>query len=105
MEEYISREEHEEFRRRIEDDRERTNTRLKILEGNMQQLSNLTASVRELALNVGHLAEQQGEMVSRVDALEKEPAKNWSALKTSIIGALAAAFGSGLVAAIANFIQ
>lgn len=104
MEECISREEHEEFRRGNDAEHKRLSKRLEIVEENVQQLSDLTASVRELTVNVGHLAEQQGEMVSRVDALEKEPAKNWSALKTGIIGALAAAIGSGLVAAVVNFI-
>ena len=76
-----------------------------ITPGNVQQLADLTASVRELTVSVGNLAEKQGDMVSRVDALEKEPGKNWSALKSGILGAIAAAIGSGLVAAVIYFIK
>lgn len=105
MDEYIRREEHDEFARRMEEEHKRTNKRLELLEENVQQLVDLTASVRELTVSVGNLAEKQGDMVTRVDALEKEPAKNWSALKTGILGAVAAAIGSGLVAAVASFIS
>ena len=104
MDEYIRREEHDEFSRRMEEEHRRTNKRLELLEENVQQLTDLTASVRELTVSVGNLAEKQGDMISRVDALEKEPAKNWSTLKTGILSAIAAAIGSGLVAAVAYFI-
>lgn len=104
MEDYIRREEHEEFARRMEEEHRRTNKRLELLEENVQQLTDLTASVRELTVSVGNLAEKQGDMITRVDALEKEPAKNWNLLKSGIIGAAAAAIGSGLVAAVTYFI-
>lgn len=105
MEEYVTRLEYNEHSRRMEDEHRRVNKRLELLEENVQQLADLTASVRELTVNVGNLAEKQGDMVSRVDALEKEPGKNWSALKSGILGAIAAAIGSGLVAAVIYFIK
>ena len=104
MEEYVTRLEYDEHNRRTDDEHRRTNKRLELLEENVQQLTELTASVRELTVSVGNLAEKQGDMISRVDALEKEPAKNWSTLKTGILSAIAAAIGSGLVAAVAYFI-
>ena len=105
IEDYIRREEHEEFSRRMEEEHKRTNKRLELLEENVQQLADLTASVRELTVSVGNLAAKQGDMVTRVDALEKEPAKNWSTLKTGILSAIAAAIGSGLVAAVVSFVR
>ena len=104
MEEYVTRLEYDEHNRRTDDEHRRSNKRLELLEENEQQLTDLTASVRELTVSVGNLAEKQGDMISRVDALEKEPAKNWSTLKTGILSAIAAAIGSGLVAAVAYFI-
>lgn len=105
MDDFITRPEHEEFSRRMEEEHKRTNKRLELLEENVQQLADLTASVRELTVSVGNLAEKQGDMVTRVDALEKAPAKNWGTLKTGILGAVAAAIGSGLVAAVVAFIR
>lgn len=105
MEEYVTRLEYNEHSRRMEDEHRRVNKRLELLEENVRQLTDLTVAVRELTVNVGNLAEKQGDMVSRVDALEKEPGKNWSALKSGILGAIAAAIGSGLVAAVIYFIK
>lgn len=105
MDDFITRPEHDEFARRMEEEHRRTNKRLELLEENVRQLTDLTVAVRELTVNVGNLAEKQGDMVSRVDALEKEPGKNWSALKSGILGAIAAAIGSGLVAAVIYFIK
>ena len=104
MDEYIRREEHDEFSRRMEEEHRRTNKRLELLEENVQQLTDLTASVRELTVSVGNLAEKQDDMISRVDALEKEPAKNWSTLKTGLLSGLAGAAATGIIAAIAYFI-
>lgn len=105
MEEYVTRLEYDEHNRRMEDEHRRINKRLELLEENVQQLADLTASVRELTVSVGNLAAKQEDMVTRVDAIEKEPAKNWGALKTGILGAVAAAIGSGLVAAVVSFIR
>ena len=105
MEEYVTRLEYNEHSRRMEDEHRRVNKRLELLEENVQQLADLTASVRELTVSVGNLAAKQEDMVTRVDAIEKEPAKNWGALKTGILGAVAAAIGSGLVAAVVSFIS
>jgi hypothetical protein len=105
MEEYVTRLEYDEHNRRTDDEHRRTNKRLELLEENVQQLADLTASVRELTVSVGNLAAKQEDMVTRVDAIEKEPAKNWSTLKTGILSAIAAAIGSGLVAAVVSFIR
>ena len=105
MEEYVTRLEYDEHNRRTDDEHRRINKRLELLEENVQQLADLTASVRELTVSVGNLAAKQEDMVTRVDAIEKEPAKNWSAVKSGILGAVAAAIGSGLVAAVVSFIS
>ena len=84
MEEYVTRLEYDEHNRRTDDEHRRTN---------------------ELTVSVGNLAAKQEDMVTRVDAIEKEPAKNWSTLKTGILSAIAAAIGSGLVAAVVSFIR
>ena len=105
MDGYVTRLEYDEHNRRMDDEHRRVNKRLELLEENVQQLADLTASVRELTVSVGNLAEKQGDMVTRVDALEKAPAKNWGTLKTGILGAVAAAIGSGLVAAVVSFIS
>ena len=52
METSISRAEHEEFRRRIEEENSRQNRRLEIVEDTMRQIGALTTSVEKLAVNM-----------------------------------------------------
>ena len=55
----ISRPEHEEFVRRMEDEHKRTNHRLSELEESVRQIGELTASVEKLAQSVQQMAKSQ----------------------------------------------
>ncbi len=103
MEEYVTRMEYDEHSRRMEDEHKRINRRMEIVEENIRQIGELTASVREMAVSMKNMAKEQGKMVERIDCLEEEPRKNWSALKTGLLSALAGAAGTGIIAAIAYF--
>jgi len=115
----ITRAEHEEFRRWIEAEDKRQNRRLDLLEENinqiqkesLRQIGELTAALRELAMNMSSMVqeqEQQGERIEkqgeRLEKIESVPAKNWDTLKAGIIGAIATAAGGGIVAAIINYL-
>ena len=100
----ITRAEHEEFRRRIEDEEHRQNRRLEELEETVRQIQALTISVERLAISVQNMTSEQKRQGERLGRLEAEPAKNWSTLKSAALGALATIVVGGLVAAIINFI-
>lgn len=110
-EEYISRAEHEEFcmrmaaeNKRLEDENDRQNHRIENLENSTKQIQSVINSVEKLAMSVDNMAKELGKQGDRLEALEEVPGKNWDALKTGILGAVAAAIGGGMVAAIINFI-
>ena len=48
----ISREEHEEFRKRMEDENHRQNRRIELLEGSVQQIGKLASSVEKMATSL-----------------------------------------------------
>ena len=100
----ITRAEHEEFRRRIEDEEHRQNRRLEELEETVRQIQALTISVERLAISVQNMTTEQQRQGVRLDQLEAEPAKNWSTLKSAALGALATIVVGGLVAAIISYI-
>lgn len=104
MDEYISRPEHEEFVRRIEDEEKRQNKRLEVLEENVRQIAALTVSVEKMAVSMEAMTKELGVQGKRIEKMEAEPGKNWSTLKMGVIGAIAAAVGGGLFAAIINFL-
>lgn len=61
----ISRAEHEEFRRRMEDEHKRMNHRLGDLEETVRQIGELTASVQSLAQSVEQMAQSQAGRIGK----------------------------------------
>ena len=92
MENGISREEHEEFRRRMEDEHKRINHRVAELEETVRQIGELTQSVQKLALSVESMAKTQTKQGVRLEELEDRDGAMWrkvsSYVLTTIIGAI-----------------
>ena len=90
MENGISREEHEEFCRRMEDEHKRINHRVADLEDTVRQIGALTASVEKLALSVESMAKTQTKQGERLEELESRDGKMWRKVSgdviTSVIG-------------------
>ena len=73
----ISRAEHEEFRRRMEDEHKRMNHRLGDLEETVRQIGELTASVQSLAQSVEQMAQSQSRQETRLEELESRDGEMW----------------------------
>lgn len=92
MENGISREEHEEFMRRMEDEHKRINHRVGDLEETVRQIGALTASVEKLALSVENMAKTQSKQGERLEELESRDGAMWRKVSgyvvTLLIGAV-----------------
>lgn len=73
----ISRAEHEEFRRRMEDEHKRMSHRLGDLEETVRQIGELTASVQSLAQSVEQMAQSQTRQETRLEELESRDGEMW----------------------------
>lgn len=73
----ITRAEHEEFRRRMEDEHKRMNHRLGDLEETVRQIGELTASVQSLAQSVEQMAQSQTRQETRLEELENRDGEMW----------------------------
>lgn len=85
----ISRAEHEAFadlmkaeNKRIEEENNRQNKRLEMLENNMQQiitqqLTTLTATIERLNLSVSNILKEQSEISERLKKLENRDGEKW----------------------------
>lgn len=104
MENYITREEHKEFVKRLEAEDHRQNRRIEVLEENVRQIGALTVSVEKMASSMENMAQELGHQGERLAELEKVPGKNWDTLKSGLLGALATAAAGGIIAAVINFI-
>lgn len=90
MEDVISRKEHEEFVRRMEDEHKRVNHRLGDLEDTVRQIGELTASVEKLAISVESMAKSQNRQETRLEELESRDGEMWRKVTgyvtTAVIG-------------------
>lgn len=81
---YISREEHNEFRRsmdaenkRLEDENNRQNHRLEVLEETVKQVASISTSVEKLALNMENMLKEQVSQGKRLETLESRDGDMW----------------------------
>lgn len=90
MENPITRAEHEEFRRRLEEENKRQDTRIGILEDSVRQIGALATSVEKLAVSMQSMLKEQEKQGKRLEALEGRDGEKWrkvmSYIATAIVG-------------------
>ena len=70
---FITRQEHEEFARRQDEENKRQNHRITTLEEMVKQVNSLTISVERMAINMENMLEVLKKQGERIGALEEEP--------------------------------
>ena len=83
----ITRAEHEEFSRRIEDWERRQDKRLELLGENVREIGALTTSVEKLAQSVESMVKEQEKQGRRLDELEGRDGEMWRKVVGYIITA------------------
>lgn len=86
----ITRAEHEEFARRINEENKRQNRRIELLEETIKRIDLLTTSVEKLATNMENMLCEQQEQGHRLEVLESRDGESWRKVTgyviTSVIG-------------------
>ena len=77
MDEVITRAEHEEFCRRIDEENRRQNRRIELLEEGEQRIATLTASVERLATSMESMLKEQERRGKRLETLESRDGEMW----------------------------
>lgn len=88
MDSPITRAEHEEFRRRMEEEHNRQNKRIELLEEQTEQFTDIAISVKELALSVKQMAETQKSQGEKLEKLEERDGEMWRKVVGYIITAI-----------------
>ena len=88
MENGISREEHQEFCKRLEAEDQRQNCRIEMLEGTVQQIGKLTASVEKMAASLQSMVREQEQQGKRLTALESRDGEMWRKVVTYAVTAV-----------------
>lgn len=82
---YVTKEVHDEFAKRIDEENERQNKRLSLLEAGQSQINELVATVKVLAVNMENMAKEQAKQGDRLTEIEGKPAKRWETLIACVI--------------------
>lgn len=90
--EMITRAEHDEFRRRMEDVHRRQDKRIELLEENTRQIGDLTLSVGKLAQSIEIMCNEQKQQGQRLETLENRDGEKWRKVVgyvvTAVIGVI-----------------
>ncbi|MCD7779037.1 MAG: hypothetical protein LUH47_11195 [Clostridiales bacterium] len=90
MDSNISRAEHDEFSRRIEEENKRQDKRILLLEENTKRVESLNTSIEKLALNMESMLKEQLTQGKRLEVLENRDGEMWrkitAYITTTIIG-------------------
>ena len=90
----ISREEHEEFVKRMEGDHKRIDKRLELLEESVRQIGALTTSVEKLAMAVEAMGRTLAQQGDRLEVIEGRDGAKWrGAVKTIATAAISVLVG------------
>ena len=85
---YVTKEVHEEFAKRMEEENRRQNERIKLLEENVRQIGSLTTSVEKLASNMESMVKEQEKQGTRLEALESRDGEMWRKVVAYIVTAV-----------------
>lgn len=88
MDTSITRAEHLEFAKRMEDEHKRVNKRIELLEEQTKQITDIAISVRELAQGIKQMAETQKEQGEKLEKLESRDGEMWRKVMGYIITAI-----------------
>ena len=93
----ITRAEHNEFAKRLEEENRRQDKRIELLERSVREIGALTTSVEKLAMSVESMVKEQAKQGERLEALEARDGEKWrkpaSVLVSAIAGFLLAQIG------------
>lgn len=93
MDNPITRSEHEEFRRRMEEQHRRTDKRLELLEETVTVMNTLTVSVERLATSMESMLKEQERQGQRLETLEGRDGEMWR----KVVGYVATAIAGIIV--------
>lgn len=86
--EYVLMEVHREFAKRVEEENDRQNHRLNVMENSITQIANITSAVERLATNMEHMANEQKAQGERLKTLEDRDGDMWRKVATYAITAI-----------------
>mgnify|MGYP003307037039 FL=1 len=86
--EYIGRQEHEEYVKRMEQEHKGINARIKDLENNVEKIVDLTLAVNNMANSIEAMVKEQKKQGERIESIEGRDGERWRTVTGYIITAV-----------------
>ena len=96
----ITRQEHEEFARRQDEENKRQNHRITTLEEMVKQVNSLTISVERMAINMENMLEVLKKQGERIGRLEMAPVESGRQVKNAIVTAVISSVVGAVIGAV-----
>lgn len=87
-EQYITRPEHEEFKKRIEDEESRQNHRIEVVENRVDKLIDMQATLAVMQAGINSISQEVKRIGAEVDSIKQEPADKWKKATWIVVTAL-----------------
>lgn len=100
MSEFVTKEVHEEFTKRIEGENKMQDQRITALESAVKNIVQISINVERLATNVETMTKAIEKQGLRLAALEEKPGKRWELVVTGIISAVVGFVASAVLAGV-----
>lgn len=100
MDDMISRAEHTEFVKRMEEENKRQNNRLDTMEKSIETFREIINSVNRLADNMKDMADELANQGRRIEVIERKPGDNWNTIVKSILTNFGATIAALIVGAL-----
>ncbi len=84
----ITRAEHEEFKKRMEEEHRRQNRRIELLENTVQQIGEIATSVEKMAVSLQSMVKEQEQQGNRLEALESRDGEMWRKVVGHVVTAI-----------------
>lgn len=88
MDDFVTKAEHGEFAKRIEDENLRQNARLNSLEKAVESITSITINVERLATSMEQVVKEIEKQGHRLDVIEETPKKRWESIVAALIAGL-----------------
>lgn len=86
--EFIGREEHDEYVKRMEQEHAGMNARIKDLEANIGKIVDLTIAVNNMAHSIEAMVKEQKKQGERIESMESRDGERWRSVTGYVITAI-----------------
>lgn len=104
-ENYISRDEHAEFAKRIDKENETQNMRIIALEKAVEGISQITVNVERLAISMENLTKEMEKQGKKLEEIENTPKDRYNTAVKAAINTIVGTVVGALIAALVMFLK